>query len=503
MIFKCTVKGVQRVGDMKMLYNSLKLFVAVGFIVLVAAACRDKDGSELLAEKLTEKFEAAFPAEEPEPEPSNSPPEVLEGQEFDVDENSPAGTAVGTVVATDIDGDPLSYSITGGAGRGDFTIDPNDGLMSVVNPPDFEERPDYFLTVEVSDGLATDDAEVIIHVNDLLGATIAGGVFADLNVNGVLDDGEPPISGATVTLTLEDSNTETATDGSGEYIFEVFVPGVYRITETDPERYDSTNAIPGSGAAKIDANTLEIDSIAGDDILNQIHFSDNMFLDTVAGPTVYTITGWVWEDINRDGFFDMDEPGLAGTVVALSSGLTQTTASDGQFMLYSADELITVTATHPDGYTPTNAIPGDGAFINDNVTLVVDVGLLGGDRTSSDNLFGASLPLVETTISGTVFDDADCNGVFDGGDTGVQGVSVALETQGGDTVNVNTNVDGYYEFILDLDPYGGGENVRITSSGPGGGFFATTLESVVFSVNPGGEYPNNNFGYSDGCPTPP
>ena len=51
-----------------------------------------------------------------------------------VDENSAAGTVVGTVVASDVDaGQSLTYAITAGNTSGAFAIDPGTGEITVAN----------------------------------------------------------------------------------------------------------------------------------------------------------------------------------------------------------------------------------------------------------------------------------------------------------------------------------------------------------------------------------
>jgi hypothetical protein len=107
------------------------------------------------------------------PPPENSPP-VVNNQSFSVDENSPGGTAVGTVVATDADNDTLSYSITGGTGASLFNIDSNTGAITVANSAslDYETTPSFNLTVQVSDSgspslsVTTSVSVSLLNVND-------------------------------------------------------------------------------------------------------------------------------------------------------------------------------------------------------------------------------------------------------------------------------------------------------------------------------------------------
>jgi len=99
-------------------------------------------------------------------------------QSFAVDENAAAGTAVGTVVASDSDvGDTLSYSITGGNTGGAFAIDPATGEITVADGAllDRETNPRYSLTVQVQDDSADsliDTAAVTIDLNDVNDAPV-------------------------------------------------------------------------------------------------------------------------------------------------------------------------------------------------------------------------------------------------------------------------------------------------------------------------------------------
>ncbi len=83
----------------------------------------------------------------------NEAPAILP-QSFTVEEDSPAGTAVGIVQASDVDlSQHLTYLITGGNAGDAFAIDPHTGLLSVSNPSvlDYETNPLSTLTVTVSD----------------------------------------------------------------------------------------------------------------------------------------------------------------------------------------------------------------------------------------------------------------------------------------------------------------------------------------------------------------
>jgi hypothetical protein len=67
-------------------------------------------------------------------------------------------TPVRTVVATDVDGPSISYSIAGGADAGKFQIDAGTGMLSFISPPSLANPTDanhdnhYLVTVRASDG---------------------------------------------------------------------------------------------------------------------------------------------------------------------------------------------------------------------------------------------------------------------------------------------------------------------------------------------------------------
>ena len=98
---------------------------------------------------------------------------------FAIDENSAAGAAVGSVVATDPDaGQTLTYGIASGNTDGAFALDPASGAISVANAAalDFETTPSFTLTVNVTDDGTTpltDSASVTITLNDVNEAPVA------------------------------------------------------------------------------------------------------------------------------------------------------------------------------------------------------------------------------------------------------------------------------------------------------------------------------------------
>jgi LPXTG-motif cell wall-anchored protein len=83
-------------------------------------------------------------------------------------------------------------------------------------------------------------------------ATIGDTVWSDENENGVQDNGEKGIAGATVRLTLPDATTvQTNTNANGLYLFSALDAGEYKvelIVSSIPEPSDGSNTLttPGS-----------------------------------------------------------------------------------------------------------------------------------------------------------------------------------------------------------------------------------------------------------------
>ena len=82
-------------------------------------------------------------------------------------------TAVTTVVATDLDGTTLTYSLVGGADQLKFTINPTTGALSFLAAPNFEVPTDsdtnntYVVIVQASDGSLTDTQTITVTVTNL------------------------------------------------------------------------------------------------------------------------------------------------------------------------------------------------------------------------------------------------------------------------------------------------------------------------------------------------
>lgn len=87
-----------------------------------------------------------------EVQPVNDPPTALDAY-FSLQENAPIGTIPGGIQASDVDGDALTYELSGAEAAG-FAMDPTTGVLRVADPAflDFETDPTRDFQVLVRDG---------------------------------------------------------------------------------------------------------------------------------------------------------------------------------------------------------------------------------------------------------------------------------------------------------------------------------------------------------------
>lgn len=105
---------------------------------------------------------------------------VIGNQSFEIVENSASGIAVGTVIATDVDGgQSLSYSIVSGNTGGAFAINAATGQITVASPAalDYEVNPTFSLTVRVTDSgnpALSSTATITVNLVDVIEAVVIG-----------------------------------------------------------------------------------------------------------------------------------------------------------------------------------------------------------------------------------------------------------------------------------------------------------------------------------------
>lgn len=227
-----------------------------------------------------------------------------------------------TAVATDPDGDSLTYSIAGGADASRFSINASTGALSFASPPDYENPSDangdnvYEVTVRVSDGSATAEQTVTITITD--------------------EDEAPVIS-----------------SGQSASVGENSTGVVYTISATDPEGETVVYSISGTDAGlfNVDAETGEVSFKSAPDYENP---------QDADGDNTYNITVTASDGTNassRDVAISVTDVNEFAPV--FTSSATAAFAEGGAGVAH------TVVATDQDGQTVTYSIVGGedgGAF---------------------------------------------------------------------------------------------------------------------------------------------
>jgi len=96
---------------------------------------------------------------------NNSAPTITAAT-FSIANDAPEGTLVGTITASDADGDALTYAITNGNTGNAFSVGDSDGKLTVATSTqiDYATNSSFNLTVQVSDGTLSASATITVNV---------------------------------------------------------------------------------------------------------------------------------------------------------------------------------------------------------------------------------------------------------------------------------------------------------------------------------------------------
>ncbi|WP_141751847.1 LPXTG cell wall anchor domain-containing protein, partial [Staphylococcus sp. HMSC056G08] len=223
-------------------------------------------------------------------------------------------------------------------------------------------------------------------------------VWEDSNKDGIQNSNEVGIEGVTVTLTKPDGSVvTTTTDANGKYEFTDLPNGEYTITFEAPEGYEPTLVNVGNTALDSDGTTTTVTINNADN-----YTIDSGFFKLVVEPTpvpaTYTVGDKVWEDTNKDGIQNSNEPGIPGVEVTLTkpdgSTVTTTTDENGNYEFTNLPNgEYTITFETPEGYEPTLVNVGNTALDSDGKTVTVIVN--NADDKTIDS--GFYKPVVEPT----------------------------------------------------------------------------------------------------------
>jgi len=333
--------------------------------------------------------------------------------------------------AADVDGNPTGAALqtattdTDGAYTFDNVL-PGKYVVVETDPTgynstgDTDGDNDNQIVVELSSGSDSTAHDFF----DVQISGISGTVWVDDNGDGVKQAGETTgISGVTIELYTDPNGDgdpadgvlvdSVTTDANGEYSFPGIAVGNYVVVQTNLPGYTSTGDKDGGNLDRIKVALSGSSSSSAND-----------FLDAQPG----SISGSVIEDANGNGSKDGGETGIGSVTVQLfaadadgnSTGTVLQTATTDANGNYSFANLMpgkyVVVETDPSGYSSTGDSEGD----NDN-HIVIDL------TSGSDNTANDFLDAQFSTISGTVWLDANGDGIKQAGEsTGIFGATIKL-----------------------------------------------------------------------------
>jgi len=155
--------------------------------------------------------------------PANNAPVFASDYEFTFDENG--ADPIGTVEATDSDGDAITYSVSGGSDADSILITES-GELSFDAPPDFEAPVDsdennlYEIVVTASDGQDSASSIVKVTVVDVDEAPPNQSPIATPNQASISEDAEDPVEGNVITDN-DGNGVDSDPDGDSLELIEV------------------------------------------------------------------------------------------------------------------------------------------------------------------------------------------------------------------------------------------------------------------------------------------
>ena len=368
----------------------------------------------------------------------------ITAQSTTIPENAALATKVLTAVASDADGDSVSYTIISGNKGAAFTINSATGDIYVAAGLDADTLPQYQLTVQVTDGKYFDTAVM------------------QINISGINDNAPLLLSGNSA-VTPEDTSVHgqlLATDGDG-----------------DPISF-SRSSLPLHGAVSVSAN-------GGFDYTPAVNYngqdSFKVLMDDGAGGLTEVTVAVTVTPVNDLPVFTGGLSG-AGKEDTVISGVLTASDVDGDALSFAsisapAHGSVSVSSDGAWSYTPAANYNGTDSF----QVRVVDGH--GGEATAIVNLAissEADAPTISSGLSGTTPEDTQLNGQIVAVDIDGAGLSYGLA---GSTSHgtVSMTAGGLWTYTPAAN-YNGPDSFLVgISNGSGTSFFTVNL--TVTPVN--------------------
>ena len=392
----------------------------------------------------------------------NDPPVFTSSATPSVPENT---TAVTTVTVSDPENDPITFSITGGADAALFTINSSTGALSFLSAPNFEAPADagannvYNVVVTASDGTYTPSQAIAVTVTNVsetpvftssntatvpensttvltVTTTDPDGDTVTYSISGGADAAAFAINSTTGALTfIAPPNYEIPTDADANNVYEVIVkaddgpneptqtitvtvtnvqePPVFTSPNSASFAENATGTVLTAVAVDSDGDTVTYSITGGAD-------SGDLTINPTTGAITFNATpnfeAPVDSDTNNTYVIQVTATSTGGTDVQTIT-ITVTNVNEQPVITSGAPANVpentvgtihTVTATDPDGTSPTFSIVGgaDAADFNINsttgaLTFVATPNFEAPADANLDNVYEITVRATD----GTLFDD--------------------------------------------------------------------------------------------------
>jgi hypothetical protein len=326
-------------------------------------------------------------------------------------------------------------------------------------------KTDVFSIAAIEPGATPNDID--LDGGFFIAAQILGGVWHDLDRNGIRHKDEYGVLG--VPVDLLDSATAVVrtavTDGNGLFSFDI-APGSYAVSVRLPDgvRFTASNRGQANNDSDVDSATGKT-PVFRIDKLDQVQYIAAGVYSDRGTPS---ITGRIWHDLDVDGIQDPDEPGIDGAELEVENGLFEELFEFDADRLgnYSLDGTKLLPGTYyldfnrPGGndqrsdwqISPRN-VGGHAELTSDSDAqpnngktprLILDLVPEGRPRPVLDRDAGF---FRFGHVTGLVWNDVNGDGRHDPAEPGVSGVQVDLLNAAHEVVNsVNTDSGGTFAF---------------------------------------------------------
>lgn len=269
-------------------------------------------------------------------------------------------------------------------------------------------------------------------------SVISGLAFNDLDGNGMMNQGEPPLADAFIEMVDTIGNeTFQLTNVAGQFSFLVFDLGRYTVAEYTYS--DWTSTVPGGDPPMYTVEVGRFDTTVGGLLFGSIQ-------------SLYTasIGGYVFNDVNHNGLPDEHEPMVSGRLMEVYGPVNELALSDslGRYLFHGLPAGTYVVRL----YSSVQYYAWVQSFPESTYTVAL------ADGESRDSLLFGTYKLSLGAIRGAAFSDLNRNGIRDTLEPGLSNWEVIA--RGPEPVSVTTHTDDQGNYELG-NLYGGMHTVEI------------------------------------------